>query len=279
MDADFVAGRRLLERGARVPRAAERARDARAGARADGALLADYTLLRAVEACARWVGGRDGGAAAATTRRSPSWSSRARPEALRDESRPRARGIRAAYDARDRRDSIAGDRALTPAQAPRRRVDGPGGGARAARRVPGCHTQYDVSQLLTRAAHLPLRRDDREPRAAPGRTRVIARCGSCGAQVAARRAACAYCDSAIVRDPGKLSLICPECFARNAEQSRFCVACGIAFSPAAAAERRHGAALPGLRRAHAAEPGRGHRRERVPRCHGLWVSANTSTRS
>ena len=41
---------------------------------------------------------------------------------------------------------------------------------------------------------------------------------------------CTYCDSAVVRDPAKLSMICPECFARNADHSRFCVACGIAFA-------------------------------------------------
>ena len=42
---------------------------------------------------------------------------------------------------------------------------------------------------------------------------------------------CDYCTSAIVRDPGDLSLLCPECFARNAMASRFCTACGVAFRP------------------------------------------------
>ena len=42
---------------------------------------------------------------------------------------------------------------------------------------------------------------------------------------------CDYCGSEIVRDTGKLSLICPECFGRNEEQSRFCTGCGVAFQP------------------------------------------------
>ena len=48
----------------------------------------------------------------------------------------------------------------------------------------------------------------------------IHRCGACGAQVAANAESCGYCASEIVREPGELSLICPECFARNEEQSR-----------------------------------------------------------
>jgi glutamate-ammonia-ligase adenylyltransferase len=61
MDADFVAGGGLLERGARVfpelPSVA--AMLAAIGGRDFGAaLLADYQGLRQVEACARWVAGR-----------------------------------------------------------------------------------------------------------------------------------------------------------------------------------------------------------------------------
>ena len=97
---------------------------------------------------------------------------------------------------------------------------------------PVCHSQYDVSQLA--AAQLTCRCGETiENRKLAAVDAVIARCGSCGAQIAPDAQTCAYCDSAIVRDPRKLSLICPECFARNAEQSRFCVACGVAFAPQA----------------------------------------------
>ena len=57
------------------------------------------------------------------------------------------------------------------------------------------------------------------------------RCASCGAAVGGGETACAYCGSAIARDALPGSLICPECYARNAEASRFCVACGVAFRP------------------------------------------------
>jgi Zn-finger nucleic acid-binding protein len=42
---------------------------------------------------------------------------------------------------------------------------------------------------------------------------------------------CEFCGSEVVQDPAKLSLICPECYARNADASRFCTACGVGFSP------------------------------------------------
>ena len=60
---------------------------------------------------------------------------------------------------------------------------------------------------------------------------MVHRCGSCGAQIASDAESCNYCGSEICRDEAKLSLICPECFARNEEHSRYCTACGVSFSP------------------------------------------------
>ena len=34
-----------------------------------------------------------------------------------------------------------------------------------------------------------------------------------------------------MRDARELSLICPECYARSTDDSRFCTACGVAFRP------------------------------------------------
>jgi Zn-finger nucleic acid-binding protein len=59
----------------------------------------------------------------------------------------------------------------------------------------------------------------------------IYRCGSCGAHLSSDAEACEFCGSEIIRDDEKLSLICPECHCRNAEVSRFCTACGVAFAP------------------------------------------------
>jgi Zn-finger nucleic acid-binding protein/ribosomal protein L40E len=93
-----------------------------------------------------------------------------------------------------------------------------------------CHTQYDVSGIVAKS--FPCRcgetLENRPPEAVDAQ---VHRCGSCGALVTTDAESCQYCGSAIVRDPGRLSLICPECYARNADESRFCTACGVAFSP------------------------------------------------
>ena len=60
---------------------------------------------------------------------------------------------------------------------------------------------------------------------------AISRCGSCAASVSGDATRCDYCGSVIVRDPDQLSLICPECFGRCANDARFCTACGVAFCP------------------------------------------------
>ena len=93
-----------------------------------------------------------------------------------------------------------------------------------------CHTQFDVSSTTQDSfkcrcgetvENHPLRAVDAE----------VCRCGSCGAIVRADADLCEYCGSAIVRDTRTLSLICPECYARNEEKSRFCTACGVRFDP------------------------------------------------
>ena len=93
-----------------------------------------------------------------------------------------------------------------------------------------CHTQYDVSGIVAKS--FPCRcgetLENRPPKAVDAQ---VHRCGSCGALVTTDAESCQYCGSAIVRDPGRLSLICPECYARNADESRFCTACGVAFRP------------------------------------------------
>jgi Zn-finger nucleic acid-binding protein len=136
---------------------------------------------------------------------------------------------------------------------------------------PVCHSQYDVSQLA--AAQLTCRCGETiENRKLAAVDAVIARCGSCGAQIAPDAPTCAYCDSVVVRDPGKLSLICPECFARNAEQSRFCVACGIAFSPQPLPTEGSELPCPACETRMPPSQVAGIAVNECPGCHGLWVS-------
>lgn len=95
-----------------------------------------------------------------------------------------------------------------------------------------CHTQYDVSQVVD--SEITCRCGARiANRAQAGAVAAVARCASCGAQVAGDSKGCDYCGAAIVRAPRKLSLICPECHARNPASSRFCTACGVGFDPEA----------------------------------------------
>jgi len=96
-----------------------------------------------------------------------------------------------------------------------------------------CHTQYDVSDVVEKT--FPCRcgeiLENRPPAPVDAEIR---RCGACGALVTPDRESCDYCNSAIIRDDKRsLSLICPECYARNAEESRFCTACGVTFRPEA----------------------------------------------
>ena len=95
-----------------------------------------------------------------------------------------------------------------------------------------CHAQYDVSEVAAETI------DCRcgavlENRALVPIDAKIHRCAACGAAVGERAKSCEFCGSSIVRegDPRKLSLICPECCARNANDARFCTACGVAFRP------------------------------------------------
>jgi Zn-finger nucleic acid-binding protein len=135
---------------------------------------------------------------------------------------------------------------------------------------PSCHAQYDVtdhsgSTLVCRCGETI----DASPR--PAVDAEIRRCGSCGAVVAAGTKSCDYCGSEVVRDPGDLSLICPECYARNAQASRFCTACGVAFRPQSPAGRDAEVPCPDCGAPMPARTVGDVGVNECPECHGLWV--------
>ena len=135
---------------------------------------------------------------------------------------------------------------------------------------PVCHTQYDVSQID--AASFPCRCGETlENRNLEAVDAAVARCGSCGAQVGAEADSCTYCGSEILRDPDKLSLICPECFARNADASRFCVACGVAFRPEQPVAAGRELGCPACETRMPPSQVAGIALNECPGCHGLWV--------
>jgi Zn-finger nucleic acid-binding protein len=138
---------------------------------------------------------------------------------------------------------------------------------------PVCHSQYDVSQVLTDSVTCRCGEtiENRELRAVDA---VIARCGSCGAQVQPDAQSCTWCDSAIVRDLDKLSLICPECFARNTDQSRYCVACGVAFAPQPLPSDGRELPCPACDARMPPSQVAGVAVNECPGCHGIWVAGD-----
>lgn len=133
-----------------------------------------------------------------------------------------------------------------------------------------CHTQYDVSQVI--AESFPCRcgetLENKPLKAVEAR---IHRCGSCGAQIGAEVPTCDYCGSEIVRDPAKLSLICPECYARNADASRFCTACGVGFRPEEVRVEGHELPCPACGALMPASQVAGIGLNECRGCNGLWV--------
>ena len=87
-----------------------------------------------------------------------------------------------------------------------------------------CHTQYDVSTVIT-DSFVCRCGESVENKVLQSVDALVHRCGACGAQVGAEASSCEFCGSEIVREFGPASTICPECFARNAEDSRFCTSC------------------------------------------------------
>ena len=96
-----------------------------------------------------------------------------------------------------------------------------------------CHAQYDVASVLAETITCSCG-EELENRDLTPVDHEVHRCGACGAHVVTEGDAksCQYCGSALA-PTGDLSLICPECFARNEDAARFCTACGVGFQPQA----------------------------------------------
>jgi len=135
---------------------------------------------------------------------------------------------------------------------------------------PNCHTQYDVTQVQAKV--IPCRCGESiENAPLQPKDARIARCGSCGAGIKDGADTCEYCGSEVVREPGKHSLICPECFARCADASRFCTACGVGFRPEAARIDGHELPCPECSALMPARQVAGVGVNECLSCHGLWA--------
>ena len=133
-----------------------------------------------------------------------------------------------------------------------------------------CHTQYDVSGVVAKS--FPCRCGETLENSPPEPVdAAIRRCGACGALVTDEAESCTYCGSTIIRERGNLSLICPECYGRNAEDSRFCTACGVRFRPEEVRVEGHELPCPSCTVLMPACQVGGIGVNECSECNGLWV--------
>jgi Zn-finger nucleic acid-binding protein len=92
-----------------------------------------------------------------------------------------------------------------------------------------CHAQFDVAAVAGESilCHCGARVEVTRPTPIDA---PIRRCGACGAGVDPQDVTCGFCRSRIDREAAR-GLVCPECYARNADASRHCTNCGVQFQP------------------------------------------------
>lgn len=134
-----------------------------------------------------------------------------------------------------------------------------------------CRTQYDVSDVMAKT--FPCRCGETVENQPPAAIDAeVKRCGSCGALTAPESTRCEYCSSEIVRDDTRLlSLICPDCYARNADDARFCTACGVTFRPEAVSVEGYELPCPVCSRLMPPRQVGGVAVNECGACGGLWV--------
>lgn len=138
---------------------------------------------------------------------------------------------------------------------------------------PQCHAQYDLT-ARPEGGTFPCRCGQMLEAKAPGPAvdAKVERCSGCGAIARQGEESCPFCGSGIVPsvDPG--ALICPECFARNLDDARFCAACGVAFAPLPIPEDGEGGVrCPCCDRVLKAREAGGVVVHECGKCHGLWA--------
>lgn len=99
----------------------------------------------------------------------------------------------------------------------------------------------------------------------------VQRCSACGALAREEDETCDYCQAAIVHLGDRGSLICPECFARNADDARFCLACGVGFDPEPIRSQKTELRCPCCDRFMATRIVGGLDVQECEKCHGLWA--------
>ena len=97
------------------------------------------------------------------------------------------------------------------------------------------------------------------------------RCSGCGAIAQTEAESCDYCGAGIVQVPDRGSLICPECYARNLDDARYCLGCGVAFDPQSPRSQMSELRCPCCETWMASREVGGIEIQECGKCHGLWA--------
>lgn len=102
----------------------------------------------------------------------------------------------------------------------------------------------------------------------------VRRCSACGAIARNEDELCDYCGSGIVQVVDRGSLICPECYARNLDDARFCLGCGVAFDPQSPQSTLSELRCPCCECWMTTRCVGGLEIQECPKCFGLWAPEN-----
>lgn len=136
---------------------------------------------------------------------------------------------------------------------------------------PDCHTQYDVSDMAPESAFDCRCGTSLEATAPTATDALVRKCGGCGAIARNDDESCEYCGSGIVAVVDRGSLICPECYARNLDDARFCLGCGVAFDPQSPEPTLSDLRCPCCECWMTSREVGGLEIQECPKCHGLWA--------
>lgn len=137
---------------------------------------------------------------------------------------------------------------------------------------PSCRTHLDVTAVAGTTVACPCGTTV-EAVEQEGVETTVRRCAGCGAPLDERATTCGYCQSAVVREPQRLTLVCPECLARNPEAGRYCTGCGTEFLPQAPWTAGAAKRCPACEESLAAQRVRDVWLQVCAWCDGLWVPA------
>ena len=103
---------------------------------------------------------------------------------------------------------------------------------------------------------------------------AVHRCSGCGAIAQKFDETCDYCGAGIIHAPARGSLICPGCMARNLDDARFCLACGIGFEPQVPPQNAPELRCPSCECWMTPREVGGLVVQECPKCNGLWAVKN-----